>query len=273
MIPFYENRIEDLLIFRTENLNFMPHLHAQLELMYVESGEIENVINGDIRVLKKGDVSITFPNNVHSYHVRTGQQDVRCIIALLKLDLLADYTNTLLKFHPENPFVCSEQLHKDVPYAMIALLDEFNQKSDALGCSQICKAYSHIIVARLLSNLELAADVDANYFDITYKIMCYISQNYMQSLSLSSVSKALGVGKYYLSHVFSEKIKVSFTDYINGIRVYQARNMLSSTSISITQIAYDCGFQSIRTFNRAFQKIYKVNPREIRNTQVKAHKK
>lgn len=267
MIPFYENRAGDLLIFRSENLDFMPHLHAQLELMYVEDGEIENTINGCGKLLKSGDVSITFPNSVHSYHIPTGQPDTHCIVLLLRPDLVADSVNTLLKFHPQNPFVGGGRLHKDVPYVIHALLEEFDRKTDFPACSQVCKAYSHIIVARLLQNLELIANTDGNYYDIIYKTICFIGQNYMQPLSLESVSRALGVGKYYLSRVFSDKIKVGFSDYINGIRVYRARNMLSGTDKNITRIAYDCGFQSIRTFNRAFQKVYNVSPRELRNAR------
>jgi hypothetical protein len=41
LIPFYENRVEDLLICPSKNLDFLPHFHAQLELLYVEDGEIE----------------------------------------------------------------------------------------------------------------------------------------------------------------------------------------------------------------------------------------
>ena len=266
MIPFYENRVEDLLICPSENLDFLPHLHAQLELLYVEDGEIENTINGCTRLLKSGDLSVSFPNSVHSYHTPTGQTNTHCIIVILNLALMGDFINTLLKFHPKDPFVNRDQLHKDVPYAINTLIEEYNYAPDRPVCSPIGKAYTQIIISRLLQQMELITNTDADYFDIIYKIIHFINENYMQPLSLKDVSRALGVGKYHLSRAFSDKINVSFSDYLNGIRVCWARNMLSNTNKSITQIAYDCGFQSTRTFNRAFQKVYNVSPREFRNT-------
>ncbi len=267
MIPFYENRMGDLLIFRTENLDFMPHLHAQFELLYVEDGEIENTINGCKQLLKCGDLSVTFPNSVHSYHTPADITNSRCIIALINLNLAGDFVNTLIKFHPRNPFVSGNQIHKDIPYAINVLMEECNGVTDRPVYSPISKAYTQIIISRLLQNMELVKNTDANYFNIIYKIIYFINENYMQPLSLSMMSKALGVGKNYLSKVFSDKINVSFNDYLNGIRACQARNMLLNTNNSITQIAYDCGFQSIRTFNRVFQKVYNVSPRAIRKTQ------
>jgi AraC-like DNA-binding protein len=269
LIPFYETRVEDLLIYRSENLDFLPHLHAQLELLYVEDGEIENTINGCTRLLKNGDLSVTFPNSVHSYHTPTDQTNTYCII-ILNLTLVGDFINILLKFHPKDPFVNRDQLHKDVPYGINTLIKEFNYAPDRPVCSPICKAYTQIIISRLLQQMELVTNTDANYFEIIYKIIHFINENYMQPLSLEDVSRALGVGKYHLSRAFSDKINVSFSDYINSIRVCWARNMLSNTNKSITQIAYDCGFQSIRTFNRAFQKVYNISPREFRNTQETA---
>jgi AraC-like DNA-binding protein len=270
LIPFYENRVEDFLIIRATNFDFLPHLHAQLELLYVEDGEIQNTVNGCTRLLKSGDLSVSFPNSVHSYHTPAGQTNAHCMILLVNLTLVGDLINTLLKFHPKDPFVNRDRLHKDVPYAINTLIEEYNCTQDRPVCLPICKAYTQIIISRLMQQMELVANTDANYFDIIYKIIHFINANYMQPLSLTDVSRALGVGKYHLSRAFSDKINVSFSDYINGIRVCWARNMLSDTNKSITQIAYDCGFQSIRTFNRTFQKVYSISPREFRNTQETA---
>lgn len=242
----------------------MPHLHAQLELLYVEDGEMESTVNGCTQLLQSGDLSVIFPNSVHSYHTPASRTDTHCIIAIINLDLAGDFTNTLLKFHPQSPFVDKAQLHKDVPYAINALMEEYNDAVNHTMYSPICKAYTQVIISRLLQKMELVSNTDANYFDIIYKVIYFINENYRQPLSLNDTSRALGVGKYHLSRIFSDKIKVTFSDYINGIRASQARSMLLSTEKSITQIAYDCGFQSVRTFNRAFRKVYNSSPKGLR---------
>ncbi|ACL75900.1 AraC family transcriptional regulator [Ruminiclostridium cellulolyticum] len=270
MIPFYENRVEDLLVFRENSLDFLPHLHAQLELLYVEDGEIEITVNGCTRLLKKGDLSVSFPNSVHSYNTPPHQERMNCIVVILNLILAGDFINTLLKFHPKVPFISSDNLHKDVPYAINTLYEEYNYAQSKPVYTPICKAYIQIIISRLLQQMELITNTDVNYFDIIFDIINYINENYMQPISLNDMSRALGVGKHYLSRVFSDKIKISFSDYINGIRVSWACNMLLNTNKNITQIAYDCGFQSIRTFNRAFHKACHVSPSKFRKSQVAA---
>lgn len=269
LIPFYENRVGDLLIFREDGLDFLPHLHAQLELLYVEEGEIEITVNGCTHLMKRGGLCVLFPNSVHSYHTPP-QERMNCIIVILNLALVGDFINTLLKFHPKNPFINRENLHKDVPYAIDTLCEEYTHVGNQPVCTPICKAYIQIIISRLLQQVELVTNTDVNYFDIIFDIINYINENYMQPISLNDMSRALGVGKYHLSRVFSDKMNVSFSDYINGIRVSWARNMLLNTNKNITQIAYDCGFQSIRTFNRAFSKVYFVSPRDFRKSQEAA---
>lgn len=267
MVPFYENRTGDLHVSRLENLNFLPHLHAQLELLYVEDGEIEITVNGLTRLLKSGDLAVSFPNSVHSYHTPDRPAGMHCILVIINLSLTGDFSHTLMKYHPPEPFLYRDQLHRDVPYAIYTLMEEWGGVTDRSVCPPVCKAYAQMIISRLFQQMELIANTDANYFDILYQIISFINENFMQPLSLQRLSKALGVGRYRVSRIFSDKINVRFSDYVNGIRVYRACSLLLGTNKNITQIAYDCGFQSARTFDRAFHKAYGLSPREYRDAQ------
>lgn len=271
MIPFYENRTADLQAGRSEGMDFLPHFHGQLELLYVEDGEVEVTISGCTRTVTGGELAVAFPNSVHSYRTPKEQQSVHCMMNIINLPLAGDYINTFLKFHPKVPFIAKERLHKDVPYAMRTLLEECAVARPGAVSSSICKAYTQILISRLLPELDFIPNTDANFFNITYQIIQFMNENFTQPISLEDLSKSLGVSKYHLSRVFSDKINVSFNDYLNGLRAGFARNLLAGTGRSVTEIAYDCGFQSVRTFNRAFQKIYAESPRKYRNTQITAH--
>ena len=58
---------------------------------------------------------------------------------------------------------------------------------------------------------------------------------------------------------------MNFTDYINVYRFNAACAMLTETDMSMTDIAYESGFQSIRSFNSIFKKLSGVTPREYRS--------
>ena len=77
----------------------------------------------------------------------------------------------------------------------------------------------------------------------------------------------IGVSRYVLSRVFSGVFHTNFNRYVNEIRLSYACDLLEYTKRSITEIYLDAGFESQRTFNRAFREVYRVTPREYRVRQ------
>lgn len=91
-----------------------------------------------------------------------------------------------------------------------------------------------------------------------------MTKNFRQPISLESLSKELGVSKYHLSHVFSERLHTGFNEYLNFLRLSEAIGLLSTTQDSITDICMSCGFSSQSTFNRAFLNRFSITPRQYR---------
>ena len=103
--------------------------------------------------------------------------------------------------------------------------------------------------------------------DSLQEILDFCENNYVTDISISSVAAALHRSRSYISHIFSNKININFRDYINSLRLNMAKNLLATGDLSITEVASKCGFSTIRTFNRAFRKLYGVSPTEFRNTK------
>ena len=100
--------------------------------------------------------------------------------------------------------------------------------------------------------------------DLTGSLVHYLSQNFQKPLSLDTVARDLGVSKYHLSHVFSEKIGQSFSSYLASIRVDCACALLAGTNRSVTEIAAESGFESQRSFFRAVGARCGMTPRAYR---------
>jgi AraC-like DNA-binding protein len=261
---FYENRSGDLFASRSECLTFPAHLHTQLELLYIESGEIEVSVNNQPLNLKAGDFAVIFPNRVHSYASIPANAKNSVILVISDFPYVGDFINTVLKYHPSVPYIESAHLHKDIPYALNALAAEsMSQQSRS-----VCTAYMQIILARILPQLELVKNTESDFFELTYKIVNYISQNFNQPLSLDVIARELGISKYNLSRFFSNKMNIGFNDYINSLRVGWAQNLLRSTDKTVTDISFECGFESTRTFNRAFKKTCGLSPQNYRNAFI-----
>lgn len=92
-------------------------------------------------------------------------------------------------------------------------------------------------------------------------------------LTLNDLAKELGVNSAVLSHAINSGFGKNFNDYINEFRIEAVKNKLQSREVknsTLLGIAFDCGFNSKATFNRAFKKFTNVSPREfLENVKIK----
>lgn len=91
-----------------------------------------------------------------------------------------------------------------------------------------------------------------------------------QDFNLAQLSSKIGIPKHQLSQVISQYFECSFYDLINEIRVNEVEQMLhlkAHENLSLTGIAFSCGFRSKSTFNNAFRKKNGVTPSQFLRTQ------
>ncbi|MCU0509506.1 MAG: substrate-binding domain-containing protein [Anaerolineae bacterium] len=92
----------------------------------------------------------------------------------------------------------------------------------------------------------------------------YMQRNYPHTLSRGEISAAVGVSEDYLSRIFSRETGLSPWEYLNRIRVLQAKRLLADSRESVTWIAAQVGFDDPAYFSRVFQKLEGCSPREFR---------
>ena len=92
----------------------------------------------------------------------------------------------------------------------------------------------------------------------------YINQNYMYELPLEKLASIAGYSKYHFSRIFKKYNNMSYIQYINSIRIKAAERLMADSALPITEVAMQCGFSSLTTFNRAFRKAKGCTPTEFR---------
>jgi AraC-like DNA-binding protein/ligand-binding sensor protein len=92
-----------------------------------------------------------------------------------------------------------------------------------------------------------------------------IEEQYEENLSLTVVAKQLRMSKFTLCNKFKKATGVTFTEYISRFRVQKAKNLLLNRNYSVSEIAYQVGFQSLTHFNRCFKKIVGEPPSGYRS--------
>ena len=97
------------------------------------------------------------------------------------------------------------------------------------------------------------------------KVCRYIEENISHKISLSDAAGLVNMSDSAFSHFFKRQTSISFITYVNNLRVAKACELLANTSLSASEICYDCGFNNKSNFIRIFTKRKNMTPIEYRN--------
>ena len=105
--------------------------------------------------------------------------------------------------------------------------------------------------------------------DTEQKILDYIAANYANpALGLALIQREIGISDARISAVVKEKYQQSFKQYLNNLRMTEAKRLLLNTGVSISEIAYVVGYSNVSHFNRVFKAENGVAPGDFRKAKT-----
>lgn len=124
----------------------------------------------------------------------------------------------------------------------------------------------------LTNYIEWLVDYEASKLgeketDTIKKAKHYISSYYENpDLSLGEVAEYVGLNEKYFTSKFSKETGESFMNYLIGLRMQKAKELLKTTTFKIYEIAEMVGYRNVESFNRVFKKYYGISPLQYRKT-------
>lgn len=110
----------------------------------------------------------------------------------------------------------------------------------------------------------LATQIEGSIPKPVEKAVYHIQNHLGGPLHLEDVAYQVGLSRAHFSRQFKEAVGCTFTEYVNRVRIVQARDLLQRPAMRISDIAFTCGFQSLSQFNRVFQKYTGQTPSAFR---------
>jgi two-component system response regulator YesN len=92
----------------------------------------------------------------------------------------------------------------------------------------------------------------------------YIDANYDKPIGLTDIAKASHVSVSRLAHVFKEQMGITLIDYLTGVRIERAKQLLLATNQNCTEICFQSGFNNQSYFTRTFKRLVGSTPRQFR---------
>jgi AraC-like DNA-binding protein len=134
--------------------------------------------------------------------------------------------------------------------AWLGVIRLLNKLSSAPGAELASSGYQRRHAYKESSRLE--------------RVTTYIEKHCCDKLSLAQAAKITELTPSAFSRFFRKMTQKTFVSYRNGCRIREACRMLTETDLTITQIAFECGFDNLANFNRRFRAEKYMVPRAYR---------
>lgn len=240
----------NIAVFRDTVWDF--HFHKNLELIYVLKGAVNCTVNNTAYRLTVGDFGLCLPYDIHSY---VPEENTEYWVLVFSEDFIRYFANQIEgKTALGYSFRCDEDEEEYIVKKLITA---------STPTILTLKSCLYALCERYKDSVELVETYDKRN-TIIANIVDYISGNHTKNITLKDLSDELGYDYSYTSHRISDIFNMTFPELVNLYRLETAMALLESTEKTITQIAYESGYQSIRAFNFSFKKSTGVSPSEYK---------
>lgn len=254
------------------------HWHHYIEILIITRGHYEFEINLETQVLQAGDICIV---NSEELHQITGLEldavhdvvlfdpnildfsymdewETKTIAPLLKRTLLFPHIITPKQHGYAKLRHCVERLIQTA----ITTPANWYVQCKLLLLEFLCHTQDNglFVVADAVQSVS-----DMQKIDHYKTIISYIKTNYAQPITLQQLADTVSCSSQYLCRFFKEIAHVSPIQYLIHYRIEQACSLLEHTSLSIMDIALDCGFDNISYFIRKFKELKGCTPKTYRS--------
>ncbi|QGH35979.1 helix-turn-helix domain-containing protein [Gracilibacillus salitolerans] len=247
------------------------HLHQDYEIFYLLEGEKVFLIDGKKFVATKDTIMLIDKNILHKTIVNDHKYQ-RIVLNFRDCFLLEDdqiLLSTLFKRGPlmlsvKNPTTCQKILEK--------MLEEYfldNPSSDRylqLLLSQLLIECERLIHSQT-STLE-HSKATCNQHELIDGMITYINERFHQDITLSILANKFYLHEQSISKLFKQSIGCSFTEYLNAVRITEAKRLLTETTLKINQITKKVGYTNHVHFWRIFKKFTSMSPNDYRGQET-----
>lgn len=246
------------------------HWHNEVEIIRVLAGSLKVRLNNQDYVAQRGDIVFVNPETVHG--AQPDNCTYECII--FGIDFLNVDTYSCRFF--VDSILNREYIIKEYNSTKDA---EFNAAVDTVFESMKHKTsgYKFLVIGALYRMLGVVIDKhfyspvngnpaisDGKNIPKLKKVLTFLRDNYDKQISLEDMAKAAGMSPKYFCYFFKEMTGKTPVEYLNGYRIEKASQKLLNTDLTVTDIAFSCGFNDLSYFIKTFKSFKHIPPAKFR---------
>lgn len=247
----------------------LPHWHDFFELELVIRGDGTHIMNGMHLPLHPGSVFLLTPADFHEIRPDPSEIPLRLLNLIFTEAFVRDSIYELVfscRYQEAMSFQWSDSAYDAIKREFEVISEETRQP--APGSDQLVQgAMERILISLFRMQSDGCNGRDDGTVGIPGNIrrsLAYIHHHFRRPLTLASVAERAGLSPNYFSEVFHHHTGQSFQEYLQSLRISFSARMLRGTDVSVTDVCYTSGFNSLSHFERVFRHHFGSSPREYR---------
>ncbi len=278
-MPVAVSRLANIHYFELRDDYFTtPDSHNFCELLYVDKGKVWVDSDSFSGELERGECIVHMANEKHSF---------RCISSIAPNLIIIGFECQSTSLHPlsEKPITLTSSRKKLLakvvkdgmsvyapPYGVPNTLDMKKRAKYPFGADQMIKLrLENLLILLVRDSMAGSKKYERKCIDGVFDIYQYITEHYTERITLDNLAFLFGTNKTTLCKSFKEKYNTTILEFINELRITEAKKLLSEKKLSITEISERLGFASLHYFSRIFKNKEGISPGEYADSDKNSH--
>ena len=265
------SHLADCNMFLVEMFYRPLHLHKELEVILVLKGTGLVTVQRNTFCVQKGDVLLFNSGEIHELHC--AEDGMLLLVMQISRSFCKRYFPQLrnIRFSVTNIDSCfgqagAESLRNRLIDAYKAYLIR------SMDAAFFCMANVNWILGMILSEVpheildQAQISNHAKYEKRIRTMLAYLEEHFREPVRLQDLAKAAGITQCHLSHFFRDHLHITFQEYLCHLRIEAAMYLLKTTDLSVTTVAYECGFSDPKYLKQGFMRILHMTPQQWRSS-------
>jgi len=252
------------------DLRLPDHWHEELEIIYVEEGDMDFSVNGECFVLKEGEAVLVNSKRIHTNGSPRGRY---CVFyySLINPSYLRSSSYIEQKYVAPvlGPDAFDYLILNNQDWT-IPILDDmksmFNTPNYDGKELEIIESELRML-RTLYTHLDTSSSFSTasqSYVSSFREMLAFISAHYTEKITLDDIAEAGNVGKTLCATIFKKLASKTPGEYLINYRITESLKLLDDRSLSITEIAFQTGFNSASHFTKTFREMMGCTPNKYR---------
>ena len=255
------------------------HFHPELEMVYILEGYGKRIVGDSVAAFNPGELILLGSNISHVWYSDEiyyhGNPDLRsrAIVLYFNKDIFGSSFYSLHETqHLKQLYHRAERglkISGGTNERVVTLMREMLRAKDLnriILLLQILETISSGGEYELLASIGYQNTYDTTDNHKIDSVFQYVSQNFGQDISLEDIAKNCNMTPQSFCRFFKKRTQKTFIDFLNEFRISHAKKlMIENEEMTIREIAFDSGFNSISNFNKIFKSLTAVTPKEYKD--------